>query len=512
MARPLVAAGVLLLLAGAAEAQPSVTIVTPPPRPSLPVPEAAPEAVVAAFELQAATRRFWQARDQARRYSVIDARDDRSGTKAHWAELNRLHLAATAQLDGARLSALETWLAGAPRSDGIPAARLVAAWLRIDAAERNQGDASAPDYGPARQHLEEVLRRQPDGPLARAARIELAYIAGNEEQRLTMLQQVACPVAFASERPESVGYDRCARPAADDPATQYAWAALAALHLDRDEPAPAALAAGRLEDLPDSPYHPAALYYQAYALYRLQDYPAALLAFDRLTGEQALAPEAWEYITLILYGMPDGLERAAALFRTDSRPQPRAVLVGMAELYRADDRPADAIRALELAIEGWPEHSGLPRTAHQIVTLDVQVNGKGKAAVRGVLLADRLLREGDWYRANSGNAEAIARRDRFLEEVLLFVGEFFLALAEDPAQRMAVPTAERAAEAFALLLREVPDSPARYRTTFGRGRALELQGQLGEARAEYELVRDQAGDPDLRAAAERRLAALSRTR
>lgn len=503
MVRTWVVLGVIGALAGAAEAQPQVAIVSPPPRPALEVPAGAPGPVVAAFELGHAQRRFFEAGNRTRRAMV--RRPD--VPRQRWDSLGELQADALVRGDRARLAALEAWLQGAP--EAASAAHLLAGRLSADLAEHDMGEASAPDYGPARQHLEQVIRD--GGPLADAARIELARIAGNEDRRLALLEEAACAAAGTGP----ARYDGCPAPAAGDPIHEYAWIALAALHLEHDDPALAAAAAEKLAQLEDSPYWPAALYHRAYALYRLDDHDRALPAFDRITREPALewlAQEAWEYLTLILYGMPDGLDRAEAMFRTDERPRARRVLVDLAALYRQDDNPEQAIRALELALEGWPEHRDLPRTAHQLVELDVKTNGNAHGAVLAVTLVDRLLRGGAWYQANAGDADALARRDRFLETVLLFVGDFFLALAENPKHKIPVPTAQRAGEAFALLLREVPESPVLMHATYGRGRALELQGQLGEARAEYELVRDDAADPDLRAAAEKRLRALAQKR
>jgi tetratricopeptide (TPR) repeat protein len=358
---------------------------------------------------------------------------------------------------------------------------------------------------------------------------------GEEEQAKQALLALVCVNRFKpleaatpiakSEANEKI-YDECVPVRKDSKFIPEAWTRIGEFHFDNPNELKLAIAAfKRVLTFKDSPYYDRALYKLAWSYYRDNRFPEAVREFDNLVkyadartaaGQKIgsdLRPEAIQYLG-VSFAEPDwdgdslpdpvnGLQRALDFYKgREDEPHVREVFQRLGDIYFDQTKYPEAIAVYKTLLGKWPYYADAPRVQDKIVRAYEKDRNLVAGAKEREMLGRMYSKGGDWYQHNRDNPDALAVAAQLAEDALLTAATNVHASAQACKQKFAEnPKDARkldeckslyrtAAELYQKYLAAYPNSKRSYEFSAFAADALYYSGQLPDAIAAYQVVRD----------------------
>jgi tetratricopeptide (TPR) repeat protein len=360
------------------------------------------------------------------------------------------------------------------------------------------------------------------GEEAQAKQALLALVCNN---RYKPLDPPAPPPAAAGKGDDDA-YKDCTPVRKDSKFVPEAWTRIGEFHFDNPNELRLAIAAfKKVLAFKDSPYYDRALYKLAWSYYRDNHFPDAVREFDNLVkyadartaaGQKIgsdLRPEAIQYLG-VSFAEPDwdgdtlpdpinGLQRATEFYKgRENEPHVREVFQRLGDIYFDQTKYPEAIAVYKTLLMKWPYYADAPRVQDKIVRAYEKDRNLVAAAKERELLGRSYAKGSDWYQRNRDNPDAIAVAQQLAEDALLTAATNIHATAQackakwqenqhdlkklDECKLMY----RTAAELYQKYLMAYPNSKRSYEFSAFAADALYYSGQLPEAIAAYQSVRD----------------------
>jgi tetratricopeptide (TPR) repeat protein len=358
------------------------------------------------------------------------------------------------------------------------------------------------------------------GQDAQARQALLALVCANKYKPLDPPADV--PKITGDEDP----YKDCAPVRKESKFIPESWTRIGEFHFDNPNELRLSIAAfKKVLAFKDSPYYDRALYKLAWAYYRDNRFPEAVREFDNLVkyadarkaaGQKIgsdLRPEAIQYLG-VSFSEPDwdgdtvpdgetGLHRAETFYKgRDDEPHVREVYQRLGDIYFDSTKYAEAIAVYKALLAKWPAYTDAPRVQEKIVRSFERDRNMVAAAKEREALGRNYTKGSAWYQKNKDNPEALAVAQQLAEDALLTAATNVHAAAQacktswqqnqkdlkklDECKGMY----RTAAELYEKYLAAYPNSKRSYEFSAFYADALYYSGQLPQAIAAYQTVRD----------------------
>jgi tetratricopeptide (TPR) repeat protein len=366
------------------------------------------------------------------------------------------------------------------------------------------------------------------GQEAQARQALLALVCANKYKPM---DPPDAPKDVAGEKPGSKAsnddpYLDCTPVRKDSKFIPESWTRIGEFHFDAPNELRLAIAAfKRVLVFKDSPYYDRALYKLAWSYYRDNRFPEAVREFDNLVkyadarkaaGQKVgsdLRPEAVQYLG-VSFSEPDwdgdtvpdaenGLQRAEAFYKgREDEPHVREVFQRLGDIYFDSTKYTEAIAVYKALLQRWPAYSDAPRVQDKIVRSYERDRNLLAAAKEREALGRNYTKGSAWYEKNKENPEALAVAQQLAEDALLTAATNVHAGAQacktkwqenqkDLKKLEECKTLYRtAAELYEKYLAAYPNSKRSYEFSAFYADALYYSGQLPQAIAAYQVVRD----------------------
>jgi len=398
------------------------------------------------------------------------------------------------------------------------------------------------DYTPTIALYKRLLTEFPNYRLLDAAYYLLGFCLGEmgqEAQARQALLALVCSNKFkpmdppdlpklsekAGDKADEDPYKDCT-PVKESKFVPESWTRIGEFHFDNPAELRLAIAAfKRVLTFKDSPYYDRALYKLAWAYYRDNRFPEAVREFDNLVkyadGRKAagqkvgsdLRPEAVQYLGVSFAEsdwdgdtVPDaesGLQRASAFYKgREDEPHVREVFQRLGDIYFDSTKYAEAIAVYKALLARWPAYPDAPRVQDKIVRSYERDRNLVASAKEREALGRNYTKGSVWYEKNKDNPEALAVAQQLAEDALLTAATNVHAGAQacktkwqenqkDLKKLEECKTLYRtAAELYEKYLAAYPNSKRSYEFSAFYADALYYSGQLPQAIAAYQAVRD----------------------
>ena len=369
----------------------------------------------------------------------------------------------------------------------------------LQAWERGERASEPPPPEPSYEKTiglhQELLARFPSYRLADAARYLLGYCFAEQGQTDRAL---AAYRELVEKHPKS-------RFLAE------VWTRIGEIYFDGNDVASlekAIAAYDQVRAFPDSPYYDKALYKIAWTYYRLDRFDEAVAAFvglidyadeqKKATGVSGseLRAEAIQYVAISLADETwGGLDRAKAVLEPlASREYTGELWKRYGEILFDQTRYPQAIQVLEYTLAKYPRAPYNPEAQEKIVRAYEQMRDFDGATAARERLVKNYSEGSDWYTANLGDREAIARAEALTERSLYTAAIFRHQQAQAHKQAARHGPARdsyvAAANAYQSYLERFPQSKSAYDFEFFLAECLYYSGDFTRAAAQYDRVRD----------------------
>ncbi|MEO8214053.1 MAG: tetratricopeptide repeat protein, partial [Myxococcales bacterium] len=325
-------------------------------------------------------------------------------------------------------------------------------------------------------------------------------------------------------------YGDCTPVRKDSKFLPEAWTRIGEFHFDAPNELRLAIAAfKKVLDFKDSPYYDRALYKLAWSYYRDNNFPDAVRQFDNLVkyadsrkaaGQKLgsdLRPEAVQYLG-VSFAEPDwngdtvpdaesNLERINAFYKgRESEPHVREVYQRLGDILFDSTKYPEAIAVYKALLEKWPFYADAPRVQEKIVRSYERDRNLIAAAKEREALGRNYTKGSAWYDKNRDDPEALNVAQQLAEDALLTAATNVHAAAQacknkwqenqkdlkklDECKQMY----RTAAELYEKYLAAYPNSKRSYEFSAFFADALYYSGQLPQAIAAYQTVRDSQMD------------------
>jgi tetratricopeptide (TPR) repeat protein len=336
----------------------------------------------------------------------------------------------------------------------------------------------------------------------------------------------AAGAAPAKKTDDEAAYDQCTPVRKDSKFIPESWTRIGEFHFDNPNELRLAIAAfKKVLAFKDSPYFDRALYKLAWSYYRDNRFPEAVREFDNLVryadarkaaGQKVgsdLRPEAIQYLG-VSFSEPDwdgdtlpdaenGLERAQAFYKgREDEPHVREVFQRLGDIYFDSTKYAEAIAVYKTLLSKWPSYTDAPRVQDKIVRSYERDRNLAAAAKEREALGRNYTKGSAWYNKNKDDPEALAVAQQLAEDALLTAATNIHASAqackgkwqETPKDLKKLDECRQlyrtAAELYEKYLAAYPNSKRSYEFSAFYADALYYSGQLPQAIAAYQTVRD----------------------
>ncbi len=325
-------------------------------------------------------------------------------------------------------------------------------------------------------------------------------------------------------------YKDCTPVKKDSKFLPEAWTRIGEFHFDAPNELRLAIAAFRkVLDFKDSPYYDRGLYKLAWSYYRDNNFPEAVRQFDNLVkyadsrkaaGQKIgsdLRPEAVQYLG-VSFAEPDwngdtipdpetNLERINNFYKgREGEPHVREIYQRLGDILFDSTKYPEAIAVYKTLLEKWPAYADAPRVQDKIVRSYERDRNLVAAAKEREALGRNYTKGSAWYEKNKDNPEALAVAQQLAEDALLTAATNVHAGAQacktkwqenqkDLKKLEECKTMYRtAAELYEKYLAAYPNSKRSYEFSAFFADALYYSGQLPQAIAAYQNVRDSQMD------------------
>lgn len=325
-------------------------------------------------------------------------------------------------------------------------------------------------------------------------------------------------------------YGDCTPVRKDSKFLPEAWTRIGEFHFDAPNELRLAIAAfKKVLDFKDSPYYDRGLYKLAWSYYRDNNFPDAVRQFDNLVkyadsrkaaGQKLgsdLRPEAVQYLG-VSFAEPDwngdtvpdaesNLERINAFYKgREGEPHVREVYQRLGDILFDSTKYPEAIAVYKALLEKWPFYADAPRVQEKIVRSYERDRNLIAAAKEREALGRNYTKGSAWYDKNRDDPEALNVAQQLAEDALLTAATNVHAAAQacknkwqenqkdlkklDECKEMY----RTAAELYEKYLAAYPNSKRSYEFSAFFADALYYSGQLPQAIAAYQTVRDSQMD------------------
>jgi cellulose synthase operon protein C len=359
---------------------------------------------------------------------------------------------------------------------------------------------------------------------------------GQEPQARQALLALVCANQYKPLDPPSAlpsgddPYRECTPVRKDSKFLPESWTRIGEFHFDAPNELRLAIAAfKRVLDFKDSPYYDRALYKLAWSYYRDNNFPEAVRQFDNLVkyadarkeaGQKIgsdLRPEAIQYLG-VSFAEPDwngdtvadaetSLERINNSYKgREGEPHVREVYQRLGDILFDSTKYPEAIAVYKTLLEKWPSYADAPRVQDKIVRSYERDRNLIAAAKEREALGRNYTKGSAWYEKNRDNPEALAVAQQLAEDALLTAATNVHAGAQacktkwQENQKDLKKLEEckllyrTAAELYEKYLAAYPNSKRSYEFSAFFADALYYSGQLPQAIAAYQTVRDSQMD------------------
>ena len=325
-------------------------------------------------------------------------------------------------------------------------------------------------------------------------------------------------------------YKECTPVRKDSKFLPEAWTRIGEFHFDAPNELRFAIAAfKKVLDFKDSPYYDRGLYKLAWSYYRDNNFPEAVRQFDNLVkyadsrkaaGQKIgsdLRPEAVQYLG-VSFAEPDWngdtvpdaestLERINNFYKgREAEPHVREIYQRLGDILFDSTKYPEAIAIYKTLLEKWPFYAEAPKVQEKIVRSYERDRNLVAAAKEREALGRNYTKGSTWYEKNRDNPEALAVAQQLAEDALLTAATNVHAGAQacknkwqenqkdlkklDECKQMY----RTAAELYEKYLAAYPNSKRSYEFSAFFADALYYSGQLPQAIAAYQTVRDSQMD------------------
>ena len=409
----------------------------------------------------------------------------------------------------------------------------------LDSATPPAGQPPKVDYTPTITIYKRLLTEFPNYRFLDATYYLLGFCLGEmgeEAQAKQALLALTCSNQYkpldppAPPPPGDDPYKDCTPVRKDSKFLPEAWTRVGEFHFEAANELRLAIAAFRkVLDFKDSPYYDRGLYKLAWSYYRDNNFPEAIRQFDNLVkyadsrkaaGQkvgQDLRPEAIQYLGVSFAetdwngdAIPDAqtsLERINDFYKgREDEPHVREVYQRLGDILFDSTKYPDAIAVYKALLERWPSYTDAPRVQEKIVRSYERDRNLIAAAKEREALGRNYTKGTAWYEKNKDNPEALAVARELAEDALLTAATNVHAAAqackakwqENPRDIAKLDECKAlyrtAAELYEKYLAAYPNSKRFYEFSAFYADALYYSGQLPQAIAAYQTVRDSQMD------------------
>ena len=409
----------------------------------------------------------------------------------------------------------------------------------IDSPTPPTGQPPKVDYTPTITIYKRLLTEFPNYRFLDATYYLLGFCLGEmgqEPQARQALLALVCSNQYRPlDPPASLPagedpYKECSPVRKDSKFLPEAWTRIGEFHFDAPNELRLAIAAfKKVLEFKDSPYFDRALYKLACSYYRDNNFPEAVRQFDNLVkyadGRKAagqkvgsdLRPEAVQYLGVSFAetdwngdSLPDpetGLERINGFYKgRESEPHVREVYQRLGDILFDSTKYAEAIAVYKTLLQKWPYYADAPKVQEKIVRSFERDRNMVAASKEREALGRNYTKGSDWYNQNKDNPEAIATAQQLAEDALLMAATNVHAAAQACKTKWQENQADlkkldecrqlyrTAAELYEKYLAAYPNSKRSYEFSEFYADALYYSGQLPQAIAAYQNVRDSQMD------------------
>jgi len=420
-------------------------------------------------------------------------------------------------------------------------------FLEADDAYKKAIDSPTPptdqpprvDYTPTITIYKRLLTEFPNYRFLDATYYLLGFCLGEmgqESQARQALLALVCANQYKPLDPPASNptgedpYRECTPVRKDSKFLPEAWTRIGEFHFDAPNELRLAIAAfQRVLEFKDSPYYDRALYKLAWSYYRDNNFPEAVRQFDGLVkyadarkaaGQKVgsdLRPEAIQYLG-VSFAEPDwngdsvpdpesGLERINKFYKgRDAELHVREVYQRLGDIFFDSTKYAEAIAVYKTLLQKWPYYVDAPKVQDKIVRSYERDRNMIAAAKEREALGRNYTKGTDWYAQNKDNPEALAAAQQLAEDALLMAATNVHAGAqacrtkwlENQADLKKLDECQQlyrsAAELYEKYLAAYPNSKRSYEFSEFYADTLYYSGQLPQAIAAYQSVRDSQMD------------------
>ena len=409
----------------------------------------------------------------------------------------------------------------------------------LDSANPPTGPSPKVDYTPTITIYKRLLTEFPNYRFLDATYYLLGFCLGEmgqEGQARQALLSLVCANQYKPLDPPATlpggddPYKDCTPVRKESKFIPEAWTRIGEFHFDASNELRLAIAAfKKVLDFKDSPYYDRALYKLAWSYYRDNNFPEAIRQFDnlvkyadgRLAGGQKigsdLRPEAVQYLG-VSFAEPDwngdavpdsesSLERINAFYKgRDQEPHVREIYQRLGDILFDSTKYPEAIAVYKTLLERWPFYADAPRVQDKIVRSYERDRNLIAAAKEREALGRNYTKGTAWYNKNKDNPDALGVAQQLAEDALLTAATNVHAGAqacktkwqENPRDIKKLDECKQlyrtAAELYEKYLAAYPNSKRAYEFAAFYADALYYSGQLPQAIAAYQNVRDSQMD------------------
>ena len=420
-------------------------------------------------------------------------------------------------------------------------------FLEADEAYKKALDSANPpttpspkvDYTPTITIYKRLLTEFPNYRFLDATYYLLGFCLGEmgeEAQARQALLALTCSNQYKPLDPPSTSppgddpYKDCTPVRKDSKFLPEAWTRIGEFHFEVANELRLAIAAfKKVLDFKDSPYYDRGLYKLAWSYYRDNNFPEAIRQFDNLVkyadarkaaGQkvgQDLRPEAIQYLGVSFAetdwngdAIPDAqssLDRINGFYKgREDEPHVREVYQRLGDILFDSTKYPEAIAVYKALLDRWPSYTDAPRVQEKIVRSYERDRNLIAAAKEREALGRNYTKGTVWYEKNKDNPEALAVARELAEDALLTAATNVHAAAQackakwqenprDTAKLDECRTLYRtAADLYEKYLAAYPNSKRNYEFSAFYADALYYSGQLPQAIAAYQNVRDSQMD------------------
>ncbi len=409
----------------------------------------------------------------------------------------------------------------------------------IDSPTPPTGQPPKVDYTPTITLYKRLLTEFPGYRFLDATYYLLGFCLGEmgqEPQARQALLALVCASQYKPLDPPATlptgddPYRDCVPVRKDSKFLPESWTRIGEFHFDAPNELRLAIAAfKKVLDFKDSPYYDRGLYKLAWSYYRDNNFPEAVRQFDNLVkfadtrkaaGQKIgsdLRPEAVQYLGVSFSEpdwngdtLPDGetnLERINTFYKgREAEPHVREVYQRLGDILFDSTKYVEAISVYKTLLEKWPFYADAPRVQEKVVRSFERDRNLVAASKERESLGRAYTKGSPWFEKNRDNAEALAVAQQLAEDALLTAATNVHAGAqacktkwqENQKDLKKLEECKQlyrtAAELYEKYLAAYPNSKRSYEFSAYFADALYYSGQLPQAIAAYQNVRDSQMD------------------